>query len=262
MKSLWSDAEAAQFTGPLGPRVYTSRLLGARQVAGAARRRQYLGQAAREGPVRRGAATSSTSRAAAGTWRRSSADGFAPLPLAYMQQLPRLPALSDPQMVNELSTHVLRAGAPSPSVETLLHALLPHTLRRPHPRRRGARRSPTRPTARSASARSTASASWSFPTSWPGFDLAALLRARVPEAGDERDRSAWCCCRTASFSFGADARESYERMIELVSMAEDYLQTKKAWQHRPAAGERPDAFKREEDCEPAASDLRAGRAFR
>ena len=28
MKSLWNDAEAAQFTGPLGPRVYTSRLLG------------------------------------------------------------------------------------------------------------------------------------------------------------------------------------------------------------------------------------------
>ena len=28
MKSLWSDAEAAQFPGPLGPRVYTSRLLG------------------------------------------------------------------------------------------------------------------------------------------------------------------------------------------------------------------------------------------
>ena len=28
MKSLWNDAEAAQFSGPLGPRVYTSRLLG------------------------------------------------------------------------------------------------------------------------------------------------------------------------------------------------------------------------------------------
>ena len=28
MKSLWNDAEAAQFAGPLGPRVYTSRLLG------------------------------------------------------------------------------------------------------------------------------------------------------------------------------------------------------------------------------------------
>src|SRR2546423_14869432 len=28
MKSLWSDAEAAEYRGPLGPRVYTSRLLG------------------------------------------------------------------------------------------------------------------------------------------------------------------------------------------------------------------------------------------
>ena len=28
MKSLWNDAEAAQFAGPLGQRVYTSRLLG------------------------------------------------------------------------------------------------------------------------------------------------------------------------------------------------------------------------------------------
>ena len=28
MKSLWNDAEAAQFSGPLGPRVYSSRLLG------------------------------------------------------------------------------------------------------------------------------------------------------------------------------------------------------------------------------------------
>jgi NAD(P)-dependent dehydrogenase (short-subunit alcohol dehydrogenase family) len=31
------------------------------------------------------------------------------------------------------------------------------------------------------------------------------------------------------FSFGASARESYERMIELVSLAEEYLQKKKAW---------------------------------
>src|SRR5438270_4948502 len=31
------------------------------------------------------------------------------------------------------------------------------------------------------------------------------------------------------FSFGADARESYERMIDLVSLAEEYLQKNKAW---------------------------------
>jgi NAD(P)-dependent dehydrogenase (short-subunit alcohol dehydrogenase family) len=46
-------------------------------------------------------------------------------------------------------------------------------------------------------------------------------------------------------SFGAEARESYERMIELVSMAEEYLEKKKAW-HLPAT--RADSFsvKREE----------------
>ena len=31
------------------------------------------------------------------------------------------------------------------------------------------------------------------------------------------------------FSFGADARESYERMIELVSRAEEYLADRGAW---------------------------------
>src|SRR5689334_6922547 len=30
-------------------------------------------------------------------------------------------------MVNELNTHTLRAGAPFPSVESILHAILPHT---------------------------------------------------------------------------------------------------------------------------------------
>src|SRR5258707_8378022 len=28
MKSLWSDSEAAEYRGPLGPRVYTSPLIG------------------------------------------------------------------------------------------------------------------------------------------------------------------------------------------------------------------------------------------
>src|SRR5690606_15460800 len=49
------------------------------------------------------------------------------------------------------------------------------------------------------------------------------------------------------FSFGPDARTSYELMIELVSMAEDYLARKKAWNvptpavSRAAAGEAGDA---------------------
>src|SRR2546422_2393666 len=47
------------------------------------------------------------------------------------------------------------------------------------------------------------------------------------------------------FSFGADARESYERMIDLVSLAEEYLQKKKAW-HFSFSSAQPPAARREE----------------
>jgi rhamnose utilization protein RhaD (predicted bifunctional aldolase and dehydrogenase) len=46
---------------------------------------------------------------------------LAPL-LAYRA----LPAMTDEDMVNELRSNLLDASAPTPSVETLLHAFLPH----------------------------------------------------------------------------------------------------------------------------------------
>ncbi len=45
--------------------------------------------------------------------------GFAPVRLAHLQRLARLPALSDPQMVNELAIQMTRASAPAPSVEAI-----------------------------------------------------------------------------------------------------------------------------------------------
>ena len=117
MKSRWSDAEAARFTGPLGARVYTSRLLGADRslvlhgggnTSVKLREKDLFGEE-REVLYVKGSG-----------WDLETieAEGFVPLPLAYVQRLPLLPALSDAQMVNELNTHVLRAGAPSPSLET------------------------------------------------------------------------------------------------------------------------------------------------
>jgi NAD(P)-dependent dehydrogenase (short-subunit alcohol dehydrogenase family) len=47
------------------------------------------------------------------------------------------------------------------------------------------------------------------------------------------------------FSFGPDARGSYELMIELVSMAEEYLARKKAW-HLPVAAGKTGSFDRED----------------
>jgi len=52
--------------------------------------------------------------------------GFVPVQLQHLLKLATLETLSDPQMVSELATHVVRAGAPAPSVETILHAILPY----------------------------------------------------------------------------------------------------------------------------------------
>src|SRR5690349_10261133 len=51
--------------------------------------------------------------------------GFSPVDLRYLERMAALPTLSDDDMVGAQRTHLLRAGAPDPSIETLLHAFLP-----------------------------------------------------------------------------------------------------------------------------------------
>src|SRR2546423_9761046 len=97
MKSLWSDAEAAEYRGPLGPRVYTSRLLGRDRS-----------------PVLHGGGNTSVKLreknlfgeeenvlyAKRSGWRLGTieAAGFTPLSLTSVQRPPSLPSLSEPQM--------------------------------------------------------------------------------------------------------------------------------------------------------------------
>ncbi|HXR58372.1 MAG TPA: class II aldolase/adducin family protein, partial [Burkholderiales bacterium] len=125
MKNLWNEDEAAGFQGPLGLRVYSSRLLGrdrALVLHGGGntsvmlREKNVLGDDEEVLYVKGSGWDLETIEAA----------GFTPVALGYARRLAALPALSDSQMVGELATHTLRAGAPAPSVETLLHALLPY----------------------------------------------------------------------------------------------------------------------------------------
>src|SRR5262245_36302519 len=53
-------------------------------------------------------------------------DSFPGLDLDYLRKLRKLSELSDERMLEELRTHLLKAGAPSPSVETLVHAFVLH----------------------------------------------------------------------------------------------------------------------------------------
>jgi rhamnose utilization protein RhaD (predicted bifunctional aldolase and dehydrogenase)/NAD(P)-dependent dehydrogenase (short-subunit alcohol dehydrogenase family) len=242
MKSLWSDAEAAQFSGPLGLRVYTSRLLGRDKslvlhgggnTSVKLKERDLFGEEQEILYVK------------GSGWDLESieAPGFAPVQLDYARRLAALPALSDPQMVNELATHTLRAGAPAPSVETLLHALLPHKYV-DHTHADAVLSISNAPDGEKRVRDIYGDRVVVIPYIMAGFDLAAYCAREYPKQSGKRTVG-MVLLSHGVFSFAADARESYELMIELVSMAEKYLAAQRAWSvslpPAPAA-----AFKREE----------------
>ena len=125
MKSRWTDADREALTGPVGECVYCTRLIGADPSL-----------------VLHGGGNSSVKAPRLDITGRSidalhvkgsgwdmatiEAPGFTALPLDRLRELVELDALSDPDMMRELSAARLDPAAPSPSVETLLHALLPH----------------------------------------------------------------------------------------------------------------------------------------
>ena len=227
MNSLWSDAEAASFAGPLGPRVYTSRLLGRDRslvlhgggnTSVKLREKNLFGEEEDVLYVKGSGWDLETIEAA----------GFTPVNLAYVRRLAQLPALSDPQMVNELNTHSLRAGAPSPSVETILHAILPHRYV-DHTHADAVLSVSNAPEGEQRVREIYGDRVVVIPYLMAGFDLAAHCAREFPKQAG-KSTLGMVLLSHGIFSFGADARESYERMIELVSMAEEYLQRKKAWQ--------------------------------
>jgi rhamnose utilization protein RhaD (predicted bifunctional aldolase and dehydrogenase)/NAD(P)-dependent dehydrogenase (short-subunit alcohol dehydrogenase family) len=226
MKSLWNDAEAAQFSGPLGLRVYTSRLLGRDKslvlhgggnTSVKLREKNLFGEEEEILYV----------KGSGWDLETIEAPGFAPVKLDYVRRLASLPSLSDPQMVNELATHTLRAGAPAPSVETILHAILPHRYV-DHTHADAVLSVSNAPDGDQRIRDIYGGKVVVIPYLMAGFDLAAYCAREFPQQAG-KSTVGMVLLSHGVFSFAAEARESYELMIELVSMAERYLQAKKAW---------------------------------
>jgi rhamnose utilization protein RhaD (predicted bifunctional aldolase and dehydrogenase) len=242
MKSLWNDAEAAQYTGPLGLRVYTSRLLGRDKslvlhgggnTSVKLRERNLFGEEEDVLYVKGSGWDMETIEAA----------GFAPVNLAYIRRLAALPALSDPQMVNELATHTLRAGAPAPSVETILHAILPHKYV-DHTHADAVLSISNSPEGEKRIRDIYGGKAVVIPYIMAGFDLASYCAREFPKQATKQTVG-MVLLSHGVFSFAGDARESYELMIELVSMAEKYLAARKAWSVGPPPAA-ADGFARED----------------
>src|SRR5688572_26666672 len=226
MKSLWSDAEAAKYQGALGLRVYTSRLLGRDKTlvlhgggnTSVKLREKNLFGEDRDVLYVKGSG-----------WDLETIEpaGFTPVDLLYMQRLAKLDRLSDPQMMSELATHSLRAGAPAPSVETLLHALLPHKYV-DHTHADAVLSVSNSPDGDKRIRDIYGDRVVVIPYIMAGFDLAAYCAREFPKQATKKTVG-MVLLSHGVFSFASEARESYETMIELVSMAEKYLEAKKAW---------------------------------
>ncbi len=242
MKSLWDDAEAAKFSGPLGARVYTSRLLGRDKslvLHGGGNTSVKL----REKNLFGDEEDILYVKGSGWDLETIEPQGFTPLPLAYMRRLATLERLSDPQMVSELGTHSLRAGAPAPSVETLLHALLPHKYV-DHTHADAMLSISNAPDGEKRVRDIYGDRVVVIPYIMAGFDLASYCAREYPKQATRRTVGMMLLSHGV-FSFAEDAREAYELMIELVSMAEKYLAAQKAWSiGLPPVS--PADFKREE----------------
>ncbi len=226
MNSLWRDDEAAQFAGELGLRVYTSRLLGRDKTLvlhGGGNTSVKLTETNRFGE----AVEVLYVKGSGWDLEKIEAPGFSPVRLAHVQKLATLERLSDPDMVNELGTNMLRAGAPGPSVETILHGCLPfkfvdHT-----------HADAVLAITNTADGEQRIQSLYGervvmIPYLMPGFDLARYVAREFHRQATPKTIGV-VLMHHGIFSFGSSARESYERMIELVGMAEHYLQEHRAW---------------------------------
>jgi rhamnose utilization protein RhaD (predicted bifunctional aldolase and dehydrogenase)/NAD(P)-dependent dehydrogenase (short-subunit alcohol dehydrogenase family) len=232
MHTLWNDNEATACSSELELRVYTSRLLGQDKTlvlhgggntSVKITEKNIFGEQEQVLYVKGSGWDLETIAAA----------GFAPVNLGHLQRLAQLPALSDPEMVNQLVTHQTRASAPVPSVEAILHAILPYPyVDHTHANAIIAITNTANGEARIREIYGDTVVV--IPYVMPGFDLAKLCAERfAAEAG--ANTIGMVLLNHGIFSFGQNAKESYERMIALVGLAEDYLKRHKAWDVAPAA---------------------------
>jgi rhamnulose-1-phosphate aldolase/alcohol dehydrogenase len=228
MKSRWSDADAKEFvsrytaqgvSADLALRTYTTRLLGSDPKL-----------------VLHGGGNTSVKTTAkdqlgedvdvlcvkGSGWDMGNIEpqGLPAVRLHELRRLRRLNTLSDEDMVNFQRINLLDSTAPNPSVETLLHAFLPHKFI-DHTHSTAVLALTDQPDGEALARGIYGKRVAYVPYFIPGFTLAKAV-ADVFDANPKVE--GLILPRHGIFTFAEDARTAYERMIEFVTMAEERLQ--------------------------------------
>jgi rhamnose utilization protein RhaD (predicted bifunctional aldolase and dehydrogenase)/NAD(P)-dependent dehydrogenase (short-subunit alcohol dehydrogenase family) len=221
MNSLWDDAEASDLADdPLQIRVYTSRLLG--------RSPDLVLHGGGNTSVKASATdlfgdSIDTIYVKGSGWDLATIEpaGFAPVRLDALVRMAELDELSDSDMVRAQRGPMLDPNAPNPSIEAVLHAIIPfafvdHT-----------HADAVVAITNTADGEARIRAVYGervivVPYVMPGF----ILAKKVQELTRDIDWSRYdgmILMNHGVFTWGDAGKSSYERMIQLVTEAEEYL---------------------------------------
>ena len=227
MRNLWSDRDAEAAVARYGDRgvgrdlalrVYTTRLLGTEprlvlhgggNTSVKTEARELAGDAVEVLCVKGSGWDMATIEPA----------GMPAVRLEPLRRLFGLMALGDEDMVNVQRCNLLDSGAPNPSVETLLHAFLPHKFI-DHTHADAVLALADQPDGADICAQLYAGRAALVPYIMPGFALAKAARAAYDAATTVEGL---ILLKHGIFTFGATAKEAYGRMIDLVSLAEQRI---------------------------------------
>ena len=222
MKSLWNEDEARALGGdPLAQRVYTSRLMGQEPdlvLHGGGN------TSVKAEVVNVFGETEQVCYIKGSGWDLATieADGFAPVRLDVLLKMAELEHMTDTDMVRNQRAAMLNPDAPAPSVEAILHAIIPlkfvdHThadavvtITNTHGGEERIREL-------------YGDRVLVVPYVMPGFILARRVYEMAREV-DWQSLEGMILLNHGVFTFHDDARASYERMITLVTEAEQYLE--------------------------------------
>lgn len=220
MKSLWSDKEAKPFTNDLDLRVHTSRLLGADpelvlhgggNTSVKIRERDFFGDEVEVLYVK------------GSGWDLGTieAPGFAPVRMDALLKMAALKELSDAEMVKQQRAAMLDPGAPNPSIEAILHAVIPQKFV-DHTHANAVVALTNHKGGRRTIEEVYGDRMVVIPYVMPGFVL-ALEVAKALKKVDPHAIDGLILMNHGIFTFHDDARRSYELMIEHVTRAEEHL---------------------------------------
>jgi len=147
--------------------------------------------------------------------------GFAPLRMDLVRRMAELPSLSDSRMVEMLRSALLDPNAPNPSVEAILHAIIPFAYV-DHTHADAVVTITNTPNGVERIGEIYGNRIFIVPYVMPGFILAKEVFDMTKDI-DWAEVEGIILLNHGVFTFGDDARTSYERMIQVVTEAEDYL---------------------------------------